>query len=389
MKKIIIVLFTVVLCCTMLLPAFAEGDVSRLNDEAGLFTADEAAALLAKQDALSEKYSVDILVLVTNGYDGDSLADYSESYMAEHGFDNCMMFMLDIATNKFYTSAAGRCAQLLDEDGYALLDDAFINTGTTYAEGVDGYLDACDTLLSDMENTTVESLPLLIDNADLLSAADETELDAKLTEISDRLACDVIVLTEASIDKDAQAYADDYFDYSGYGRGAKRDGILILVSMDPRAWHVSGSGICNSEYISTDALEYISENVVTNLQSEAYANCFDEYAERCDEVITDARNGKAYKLPFNTGMSIVVSLAIGFIVAFIATGSMKSKLKSVAAKKEANSYLKPGSLMITDSRDMFLYRQVTYTEKSNDSDSSNDSHTSSSGRSHSGTGGSF
>ena len=87
-------------------------------------------------------------------------------------------------------------------------------------------------------------------------------------------------------------------------------------------------------------------------------------------------------------MSLVVSVGIGFLVALIATSSMKSQLKSVKFKKEANSYLKPGSMMITDARDMFLYRKVTYTPKANDNDKSG-SHSSSSGRSHSGTGGSF
>lgn len=388
MKKIIISLLTVIMFCTMLCPALAQDTISRLNDEAGLFTTDEATTLLAKQDALSEKYSVDVIVLVTNGYDTDSLSEYSENYMAEYGFDNCMMFMLDIETNTFYTSASGRCAQLLTEDNYAYLDDAFINTGSTYAEGIEGYLDACDVLLSDMEETTVESLPLVIDNADLLSGSEESTLAEKLSELSSRLECDVIVLTESSIDTDAQSYADDYFDYNGYGQGAKRDGILLLVSMDPRSWHVSGSGICNSEYISTSALEYISENIPANLKAEKYVACFDEYVKRCDELITDARAGKAYKTPFDFKMSLVVSVGIGFLVALIATSSMKSQLKSVKFKKEANSYLKPGSMMITDARDMFLYRKVTYTPKANDNDKSG-SHTSSSGRSHSGTGGSF
>ena len=88
-------------------------------------------------------------------------------------------------------------------------------------------------------------------------------------------------------------------------------------------------------------------------------------------------------------MNLVISVVIGFIVAFIATGIMKGKLKTVRANNLAQNYAVPGSLNVYNARDMFLYRQITYTEKSNDSDSSNGSHTSSSGRSHSGKGGSF
>lgn len=398
MKKIIIIALTAALICLANITCFAEGDVSCLNDIADIFTEDEEVLLLEKQDNLSKKYSVDIVVLTIDSLEGKKLADYAEDYFADHNFGygesgDGMMITMSTETNTFYTSAAGRCAQLLDEDGYAYLDNAVLDVlqkdDTTYADGIQAYLDACDELLSDMDTTTVEELPLLIDNADFLTDSEEKKLADKLGEISKRLKCDVIVLTEATIDKDAESYADDYFDYNGYGQGGKRDGILLLVSVKPRNWHISGSGICNSEYISSTELEYIAEDVVEALKAEDYVSCFNTYADRCDEVITSARDGKAFKEPFNKGMSFVISLGIGFIVAFIVTGSMKSKLKSVKFQSAAADYVKPGSLMITDSREMFLYNEVTYTEKSNDDDSSSDSHTSSSGRSHSGVGGSY
>lgn len=398
MKKIITILLTLSMLFTLSVAASAAGDVSRMNDGADIFTAEEEAALLEKQDSLSEEYSVDMVVLTTRTLDGKIIADYAEGYFAEHGFGmgnrgDGMMITMDMESNSFYTSAAGRCAQLLDEEGYAFLDDAVLDAlaleEATYADGIDAYLDACEVLLSEMELTTVEQLPLVIDNADLLSEGEEAELSEKLTEISDRLACDVIVLTEAEIEDEAMAHADDYFDYNGYGRGGLRDGILLLVSMSPRKWHISGSGICNSEYITSAAIEeYLGENMVEDLQAEDYVGCFNTYAERCDDLISAAREGRAYKAPFNAGMSVVVSLAIGFIVAFIVTGSMKGKLKSVKMQNQAASYLKSGSLMVTDAREMFLYSQITRTKKQSESSNSG-SHTSSSGRSHSGAGGSF
>ncbi len=225
----------------------------------------------------------------------------------------------------------------------------------------------------------------LIDNAGLLTEEEYNTVAVMLDEISERLSCDVVILTEPYIDSDAESYADDYFDYNGYGYGDEGDGVLLLVSMDPREWHVSGSGICNSRYISDSALEYISENISDDLQNENYVECFNTYAKRCDEVISDARQGKAYKKPFAFGVSLAVSVVVGFVAAFIVTGIMKSKLKSVASRSRASDYLKTGSLNVTEARDIFLYRQVTRTEKQ----SSSSSHTSSSGKSHSGVGGSF
>ncbi|MBR4881878.1 MAG: TPM domain-containing protein, partial [Clostridia bacterium] len=57
----------------------------------------------------------------------------------------------------------------------------------------------------------------VIDNADLLSDAEEAELEAKLTEMNSNSGCDIVVLTESYIDTDIMSYADDYFDYNGYG----------------------------------------------------------------------------------------------------------------------------------------------------------------------------
>jgi len=232
------------------------------------------------------------------------------------------------------------------------------------------------------------SKPLVIDNADLLTESEEKDLSERLNEMSTRLGCDVIVLTEMRISGSAQDYADDYFDYNGYGRGNDRDGILLLVAMESRDWHVSGSGICNSKYISTDALEYIAEYIADDLGDERYAECFDTYANRCDKVISTAREGKVFKEPFEFSGSLIVSAVIGFIIAFVVTGVMKGKLKTVRRCPAASNYIEDGSLAVTSAHDMLLYRQVTRTRREKSSNSSG-SHTSSSGRSHSGVGGKF
>lgn len=396
MKKFISVLLITLIFCTMLPAVSADGIVPRVNDPVGILTSEEASSLLEKADRISESYGVDVVAVINDTFEEEYLSDYTDNYFADNGFTDGFMLSVNITEGTFWTAVFGSCASFIDDEDIEYIDTAYTEAATYY-DGVDEYLDACEALLSaenePIQETVAENTAgaaekvLLIDNADLLTSEEESVLSAKLDEMSTRLKCDVIVLTEASIDDDAEAYADDYFDYNGYGQGASCDGILFLVSMDPRSWHISGSGICNSEYISTSALDYISENVVDNLKNEEYADCFNTYAKRCEEVISDARNGKKFKEPFNLGMNLIICVAIGFVVAFIVTGSMKSQLKSVVAKKEANSYLKPGSLMVTDARDMFLYRQVTYTQKSNNSSSG--SHTSSSGRSHSGTGGSF
>lgn len=64
------------------------------------------------------------------------------------------------------------------------------------------------------ENVIPETrqLPRLVDRADLLSELEEEELEARLDEISERQAADVVVVTVNSLDgKSAQDYADDFY----------------------------------------------------------------------------------------------------------------------------------------------------------------------------------
>ena len=70
---------------------------------------------------------------------------------------------------------------------------------------------------------------------------------------------------------------------------------------------------------------------------------------------------------------------------------MNGKLKSVKFQTAADNYVKEGSMNITESRDLFLYRTVTSVAKPKNDDSSSDGgfHSSSSGTSHGGSGGHF
>ena len=182
---------------------------------------------------------------------------------------------------------------------------------------------------------------------------------------------------------------------AGFG-AEERDGLLLLISMENRKWYISTTGYGITAF--TDAgIQYIGNKLQEPLSDEDYAAAFNTFAELCDDFITEARTGTPYdssnmpKEPMKRGW-ILVAIIVGFILSFITVGNMKGKLKTVRFQPAANSYMKAGSMNITESRDMFLYNTVTRTAKpkANDSDSEGSStHTSSSGSTHGGGGGSF
>ncbi len=89
--------------------------------------------------------------------------------------------------------------------------------------------------------------------------------------------------------------------------------------------------------------------------------------------------------------SLLISLAVGILVSLIVTGKMKGKLKTVRMQPAAEEYVRKGSMLVTESSDLFLYSHVDRRAKSKDDDSGGGSstHTSSSGSSHGGGGGKF
>ena len=237
----------------------------------------------------------------------------------------------------------------------------------------------------------------VVDMAALLSDSEESSLLFKLDEISERQQFDVVVVTVGSLDgKTPTAYADDFYDYNGYGFGAEYDGVLLLVSMEERDWSISTCGYGITAL--TDAgQEYISENFIPQLSSGDYAGAFNTFADLCDEFVTQAKNKNPYdvgnmpKGPLPLGRNLIIALVSGLLVALVGTGIMKGQLKSVHAKAAAGDYMKKGSLNIRESRDTFLYKHTDRRAKPKESSSSGGSstHTSSSGRTHGGSSGKF
>jgi len=242
--------------------------------------------------------------------------------------------------------------------------------------------------------------PLLVDEANLLSASEASELKEKLGVLSDKWQNDIVIVTVKSIgNKTPMAFADDYFDYNGYGRGGNNDGLLLLLNMSERDWWISTCG--HSIYAFTDAgIAFLGEEMISNGLSDGdYAGAFNSFADWCGKFFEKAESGKPFdkgsmpKTSANVIALFIMAFLGGCIVAWIYTRSLKKQLKTVQKKQQAADYLRPGSLNVTYANEQFLFSNVTRvaTPTSDNSSSSGGSstHTSSSGSTHGGGGGRF
>lgn len=304
--------------------------------------------------------------------------------------------------SKVHIYSYGRANNLFtDEECTAIMSAA--NGEETYTRAFLRYIDEVSDILVEKGTLPIPSqrlLPRVVDYAGLMSVSDSDALLRKLDQISEAHQLDVVVVTQYSLGgKTPMEYADDFYDYNGYGFGENRDGILLLLGMEDRDWRITttGKGIT----VFTDAGQsYISDRFVSYLSDGNYYGGFDKFATLCDEFITHyEETGQAYdtghmpKAPFGWGMAILGGGAIGLIAGFITVSVMKGDLKSVASQAAAGAYTKPGSLNITQRSDLFLYNTVTRTAKPQDtgggSSHGSSSHSSSSGSSHGGSGGHF
>ena len=239
------------------------------------------------------------------------------------------------------------------------------------------------------------------DSAGVLTEDEDNELEDALEELSLRQSFDVTIATIESlesVDYDSmEAYADDLYDYCQFGYGPDMDGVLLLVSVGDRKWHISTCGYGITAF--TDAgIQYLGEQMKPFMADGDYAGAFRTFVQWSDTYIDAARAGRPYDvktLPRDplSPMYLVLAVGIGLVLAWVVVHVMKSQLRSVAFQENAASYVREGSMNLTNSRELFLYRDVQRTkhveEKDSDSSGGSSTHTSSSGTTHGGGGGSF
>ena len=306
----------------------------------------------------------------------------------------CMILCFAIG----FTLVPARISQAEEADGTEKYESITINAEDYEKYLLDGVVEegADDTSDIDMKLELSGHPKLLYDNAGLLSDANQVRILNRLNEVSERQQFAIVIITVPSLPEGytPEAYADDLYDYMGYGYGSGHDGTLLLVTMKERKWHVSTTGF-GIRAITDKGLDYMSDRFVPAMSDGDYYESFDTFITLCDEFVTEAREGKPYdvghmpKGSFDFFRAILIALGIGLAVGLIVALVMKGKLRSVRANGSAASYLKPGSMNVTESRDRFLYMNVTKTEKPKSSSGGSSTHSSSSGTSHGGGGGSF
>ena len=221
------------------------------------------------------------------------------------------------------------------------------------------------------------------DYADLFTPEEEDSLMEKAQIIASEKRMDVVVVTtDDTYGKSSMDYADDFFDYNGFGYGPGYDGVLLLIDIGDRmAWiSTHGKGL---RVFSDSRIDNILDKMEGHLKNDRFYKAADVFLDRVDYYLLSGFKKSVKHIP--------VYLVISVVVAGISVGVMASHNKG-RKTVTADTYLDRESVRLRDNRDIYIRTSVTKRDISSSSGSSggrSSTHRSSSGRSHGGGGRSF
>ncbi len=234
-----------------------------------------------------------------------------------------------------------------------------------------------------------ENVPIT-DSAEYLTQAQKDELSEKIENLRKTYHFDVAVYTENEMPgEDAEERADDIYDYYHYGDGENADGILLYIAKEPRVYQLTTHGSGETVF-NKNGLAYLEQQILPALQEDDYDTAIRMYIETSEELLKMAAEGE----PFNESQHstgyvcgvIAGAILLPLLLAYLLMRMKLSKMKTAVENDYAANYMKPGSMHLTFSRDIFLYSNVTKTKREK---SDSDGHISSSGEHHGGRGGSY
>lgn len=209
---------------------------------------------------------------------------------------------------------------------------------------------------------------LIRDDAGLLTAREAEELEQIYSRYPESSGFTPILVTTDSFDGlSAGDFAGEFYDTHDY----PRDGILLLVSLTEGQWYILTNGACYERISDRDA-ERIGDVLVPMIREGSYYDAFREFPALAGKYMDDStvqpQAGKSY------GKIIAICMGVGMLIGLITVGVMASRMKTVRMRDTASDYVRPGSMHLTNSRDLFLYSHVSRTPRPKNNSSGGGSH---------------
>ena len=134
----------------------------------------------------------------------------------------------------------------------------------------------CMPVLAGTSETADES-QRVFDHAGLFTSAQTASMETEIAELQKKMKMDVVVATtKDSGGKSAVEYADDFYDYGGFGTGNDYNGLLFLIDMDNRELTISTSGIMR-RYLTDKRIDSMLDRIYEYASQGDYEGCVEQF----------------------------------------------------------------------------------------------------------------
>lgn len=241
---------------------------------------------------------------------------------------------------------------------------------------------------------------LVIDNANLMDSEEVLELNNRANALSEEFNMDIVIVsTDYAEGKTSREYADDFFDYNGFGIGPNYDGILFLIDMDNREAYISttGAGIM---YLTDNRIELILDIVFdSGMAKEDYYGAAIGFLDGTEYYLKEGIPSGQYNEPGDrikenklTTTDVIIALVGGVGAGGVFALSIKSQYK-FKEKSNPYSYRSNSIVNFYNQEDKqinsFITHRIIPKPKPSSTSGRSTTHRSSSGRSHGGGGRKF
>ncbi|MGN0777693.1 MAG: TPM domain-containing protein [Aristaeellaceae bacterium] len=142
---------------------------------------------------------------------------------------------------------------------------------------------------------------MVVDDADLFTAAEIQQMEEMITRIQDTYQMDVVVLTSREPGyNDSQDFADLYYERGGYGLGQDKAGLLYLIDMNNRVPCISTSGVM-IDYITDSRLEDLFDCSYDQLASGQYGQSAIALLNQLEKFLRAGRQEGSFRYDAQTG----------------------------------------------------------------------------------------
>lgn len=218
----------------------------------------------------------------------------------------------------------------------------------------------------------------VVDDASLFTASEIQQMTAIIHRIQETYQMDAVVVTSKQVKEDywgdgdvSQAFADDYFDYNGYGLGTDEAGLLYLIDMTNRVPVISTKGVM-IDYITDHRLEEMFDSSTSYLREGRYGQAAITVLTTLEGFLQEGREEGSFRYDAVTGERLsglyntltkgeavlAVMVGLGCSLLLVCTVCFRYSLKGSTYKYNPSQHCQISWL---DRKDKFLRQSVVRT----------------------------